>query len=150
MSAGETAAASRSIAELVAALYASISGPAGAARDWALNESLFLPGAMIAVVRRSADGSVEVETLTTAEYQRTRDPFLVTHGFFERETRRHEAIHGALAHVVSEYESRWREDEAPFETGRNLLQLVNGPDGWRVAAISWESGIAVRMMRDGA
>lgn len=126
----------------MAALYASISGPAGAPRDWALNDALFLPGAAIAVVRRREDAPVEVESLTPADYRRSREPFLLAHGFFERESGRRVEQRGALAHVVSEYESRWRPDEEPFETGTNLLQLVETPAGWRILAIAWTAGVA--------
>lgn len=132
----------RSIDELMTALYASISGPAGAPRDWALNDSLYMPNAAVAVVRRRDGGPADVEMLTVADYRRTREPFLLQNGFFESETGRQVALHGPLAHVVSEYESRWRPDEAPFETGTNLLQLVETPGGWRVLAISWIAGVA--------
>lgn len=132
----------RTIDDVIRALYTSISGPAGAARDWALNDSLYLPNAAIAVVRHRTEGPPDVELLTPAEYRRTREPFLLAHGFFETERSRQVTVHGPFAHVVSEYESRWRPDEEPFETGANVLQLVETPAGWRILAVAWTAGVA--------
>ena len=134
----------RTIDELMAALYSSISGPAGAPRDWALNDSLYLPNAAIAVVRPggTATGGMAVEILSSADYRRTREPFLLQHGFFERERARQVTVHGPFAHVVSEYESRWHPDDEPFETGTNVLQLVETGSGWRILAVAWIAGVA--------
>jgi hypothetical protein len=134
--------APRTIDDVIRVLYTSISGPAGAARDWVLNDSIYLPNAAIAVVRHRPDGPPDVELLTPSEYRRTREPFLLEHGFYESERSRQVTVHGAFAHVVSEYESRWRPDEEPFETGANVLQLVETPAGWRILAIAWTAGVA--------
>ena len=134
----------RAIDDLMAALYSSISGPAGAPRDWALHDSLYMPNAAIAVVRPDGTGAgaAAVEMLSPGEYRRTREPFLLRHGFFESERARQVTLHGPFAHVVSEYESRWRPDDEPFETGTNVLQLVETGSGWRVLAVAWIAGVA--------
>ena len=76
---------SNETAEVARALYACISGPAGAPRNWELHDSLFAPGGHSYVLHRTADGNREAEVLTPAQYRSTRQPYFNTNDFYEVE-----------------------------------------------------------------
>ena len=48
-------------------LYESISGPAGAPRDWARNDALYAPGARLMIAHRDPDGVIDRKLLLTGE-----------------------------------------------------------------------------------
>ena len=125
---------------IIAALYGSISGPAGQKRDWARFRSLFIPGARLIVARPPRpEGPVPPVVMTPDEYI-TRSGAALEAGFFEREISRISETFGGVTHRFSTYESRRSADDAtPFARGINSIQLLNDGRRWWVVTVFWDS-----------
>jgi hypothetical protein len=122
-----------SVDALVKALYDSISGGAGQARNWDRVRSLFGPKARLIMVtpKRSL-------VMTPEEYVERAGPNMEKNGFFERQIHARTEEFGDVAHVFSTYESRHlAEDEKPFARGVNSIQLIREKDRWWVTSIAW-------------
>lgn len=126
-----------SIAKLVNALYAVISGPAGA-RDWQRFHSLYHPSATMAAATVSGDGKPALHLSTPADYVRLNGPYFLEHSFYERELYRTVHLYGSVAQVFSTYESRIEGETKP-ERGINALQLVSDGRRWWILSITWQS-----------
>jgi hypothetical protein len=118
-------------------VYAVISGPAGAPRDWKRHASLFVRGARLIIVHPQSVGRVRIESLTPTQYRRSRETFLVGNGFVERETARTTELRGQIAHVFSEFEGHTTAKPRRSVHGWNSIQLVRTRDGWRVVTLLW-------------
>jgi len=130
----------RSADAIVAALYASISGPAGQPRAWDRFRGLFLPEArlIVARARRDSIGNVRPLVLTIERYIETSGA-LEEKGFFEREIAHVSETFGAVTHRFSTYDSRGRADDpAPFARGINSIQLLNDGRRWWVVTVFWD------------
>jgi hypothetical protein len=123
---------------LMRALYDTISGPAGAPRDWSRLFALYAPHARLVPVRATADGDVTVESLDVAAYVESRAPFFAAHAFHELELERTVTRYGALAHVWSTYEARATPDGPPLFRGANSLQLLRQGGRWWVLSVAWQ------------
>jgi hypothetical protein len=126
--------------DVARALYACISGPAGAPRNWELHDSLFAPGGHSYVLHRTADGHRQAEVLTPAQYRSTRQPYFDSNDFYEVETAHQVTIRGDIAHAFSEYESRRTPEGPAFDGGVNGIMFVRIAGLWRVTSIAWEAG----------
>ena len=125
---------------IIAALYGSISGPAGQKRDWVRFRSLFIPDARLIVARgRRPDGQIAPPLVMTVE-QYIAGAGALENGFFEREISRISETFGGVTHRFSTYESRSRADEPqPFARGINSIQLLNDGRRWWVVTVFWDS-----------
>ena len=125
---------------IIAALYASISGPAGQKRDWERFRALFIPDARLIVARaRRADGQAVPPRVMTPE-QYIAGSAALENGFFEREISRVSETFGGVTHRFSTYESRRRaEDPTPFARGINSIQLLNDGQRWWIVTVFWDS-----------
>jgi hypothetical protein len=133
---------------LTRSLYAAISGPAGAPRNWAVQDAHFAPGACSYVLHRKDDGTFEAEILTQAQYRETRQPYFDANDFHEVEVGHHAEVRRNTAIIFSDYESRRTPDGPPFDRGTNTLMLVRLAGEWRITSISWEAGpIATALWR---
>jgi len=130
------------------ALYAAISGPAGAPRNWAMHDSLFAPGACSWVLHRKADGTFEPEVLTNAQYRATRQPYFDANDFYEVEVAHHAEVRGNAAVAFSDYESRRTPDGPAFDRGTNTIMMIRIGGAWRITSISWEAGPIARSLRE--
>lgn len=129
-----------SVDAITAALYDVISGPAGQPRDWDRFRSLFLPGARLVAVGRRPDGTTAHRTMTPDDYVQLSGPTLEQRGFFEREIGRTTDQFGAVTHIFSAYDSRWKADDPePFARGINSIQLLNDGTRWWVVTVFWDS-----------
>lgn len=142
--ADSSAAVDPALSATLDALYATISGPAGAARNWGRFRTLFVPDARLIPVTHQ-DG-VAAPALTVDEYIEQANAFFAENGFFEREIDRQVQRFDAMAHVFSTYASfRSADADEPFDRGINSIQLLHGEDGrWRIVTIFWESETADR------
>lgn len=123
---------------LLAALYDSISGPAGKPRDWQRFRSLFYPGAQLASVQRTKPGGPPgVAPITPDDYAAWGEEFFKTRGFFEKETHRQVAGYGDLVNVLSAFETRETPESAPVARGINNVQLIFDGQRWWVLHIAW-------------
>ena len=127
-----------SIDAICKALYASISGPAGQARDWNRVRSLFHRHHKMLPIVRGRSG-MQVVALTVDDYVQRSGPMLERDGFFEQEQARQVLQFGDLVHVWSTYAGRRAlADAEPFLRGINSIQLVREVGRWWVLQIAWE------------
>lgn len=131
---------SQETSQVAAALYACISGVAGAPRDWKRHDSLFAPGGCSYVLHRMPDGTRQAEVLTPAQYRASRQPYFDANDFYEVETAHHVTVRGDIAQAFSEYESRRTPDGPAFDRGVNAIMFVRIGGQWRVTSIAWEAG----------
>ena len=129
-----------SVDTVVAAMFAAISGPAGAKRDWSRFRSLFAPGARLMVAFPGKEGRREVKILSPDEYVSS----AIKHGwfgegFFETETGHVTERYGNIAHPLRQLcglpGGGRRRAPGP---GPTSTQLVNEDDGWRVLSFLWQ------------
>src|SRR3954469_18301757 len=131
-----------SIDAIIKAAYEVISGPAGQARDWDRERSLFWPGARLIPTSRgagSAAAELAPQLLDVDGYIDRSASFLEQTGFYEQEVARRTEHFGSIAHVWSTYESRHTlEDAQPFMRGINSIQLFFDGRRWWIVSIYWQ------------
>jgi hypothetical protein len=124
---------------IVTALYESISGPAGAPRDWPRLRSLLVPDARLMPTGRREGAGVR-RVWSVEEYIAAAGPGLERNGFFEREIGQRTDRFGNIAHRFSAYDSRRAaSDSLPFARGINSIQLWYDGARWWILTIFWES-----------
>ena len=121
---------------IVAALYDSISGPAGD-RDWDRFRSLFIPEAQLIAAHKSKDGVLKCKVMTVQGYVDGAGNYFKEHAFYEREISRKLETFGNITHIFSTYESREAADGKPFERGINSIQLFNDGSRWWIVDVYW-------------
>jgi len=128
------------IETLVRAMYACISGPAGAPRDWARFRYLQRPDALSLRTVIDADGRPRAEVFNVESYIRNVEPFFAENSFFEIEIDSRIDRFGQVAHVWSRYEAR-PAPESPvlLKRGANSIQLFNDGARWWVVSTIWDS-----------
>ena len=126
---------------IITALYASISGPAGEARDWDRFRSLFAPGARLIPLARPANAPPVPRVLSPDDYVQRSGEFLTRYGFTEREIARRVDRFGGIAQVFSTYEGRFQAPDAPSTPPRgiNSIQLAFDGTRWWVVTVFWDS-----------
>ena len=124
---------------IVTALYASISGPVGAPRQWERLLSLFHPEGRLIPAACAAEGRCMARASTPEEYRTAADVFMVYEGFREREVARRTTRFGNVAQVWSTYEAFRRSAQAPFIRGVNAITLTwDGRRWWIISVASDE------------
>jgi len=121
---------------IVAALYDSISGPAGE-RDWERFRSLFIPEAQLIASISNKDGALTYKSMTVQGYIDGAGKYFKEHGFYEREISRKLESFGSVTHIFSTYESRETADGRPFERGINSIQLFADGSRWWIVDVYW-------------
>lgn len=128
----------QNIDNLMVALYASISGEKGEARDWDRFRNLMLPGSRLIPTAGGENGVNTYQIMTPEDFIENTDPYFVENGFFEYEINREEHHYGRIVHVMSTYGSkRSKADAEPFNRGINSIQLFNDGERWWVVTIYW-------------
>jgi hypothetical protein len=122
---------------IIQAVYSVISGPAGA-RDWPRLRSLMAPGAIFAVTRAGADGTLKTRVLSVEDYISASSKSLASEAFYEHGVVGQIWRYAHIATVMSPYESRHAQAQAPFQRGINSFQLAGDGMQWRIISISWE------------
>ena len=131
----------RTIESILAALYNTLSGPAGQPRDWQRFRSLFLPDARL-IPTRPTPGTPHTDAilLTPDGYVARASRTMATQGFFEHPVHTQVEQFGAIAHVWSTYESRRiATDPTPFARGINSIQLLKDGDRYWIVEILWDA-----------
>ena len=125
---------------VITAMYAMISGPAGA-RDWSRQEELFLPEARQTRTGIDAEGRPWIKIMTLEEYRQDTAPFFAKNAFYEVEISRRLEVFGNIAHAWSAYEARTAPDDGiPERRGINSIQLFRDADGrWRIYSMIWDN-----------
>ena len=128
-----------SIEHILAALYGSISGPAGQARDWERLRAICVPDARLIPVRPTGN-TADVTMLSVDDYIARSSARMQTSGFFEHSTHNVVEQFGDIVHVFSTYESRRAADDAkPYARGINSIQLLKDGDRYWVVNIYWDA-----------
>jgi hypothetical protein len=129
-----------SIESILAAVYASISGPKGKARDWNRFRSLFVPGARLIPTFKRPRGDFSSRVLTPEEFIASSGKFMEEQGFIEHSIANHVETYANIAQVFSVYEGRHdTADPKPFVRGINSIQLMNDGKRWWVVTIFWQA-----------
>jgi hypothetical protein len=129
-----------SIDAILAALYEVISGPAGAARDWARFRALFLSGARLIPTAREAEGRLSAHVLDVDGFINRVTEIFATQSFYERAVANRVEQFGQIAQVFSTYEARRDPaDTEPFVRGINSIQLMHDGRRWWVVTIFWQA-----------
>lgn len=129
-----------SVDAILAALYDTISGPAGGARDWTRLRSLFAPTARLMAVGPAPDGGYGARSMAVEDYIARVSPVFAKTGFYEKEAARATDAFGQIVHVFSTYESRHAPGDAkPFQRGINSIQLFNDGKRWWIVNLVWRA-----------
>lgn len=140
---GQTTQIDKDIASvdgIITALYASISGEKGEARNWEQFKKLFVADAKLIPTRKGQDGKVGLRPMTPQQYIDNANDWLINNGFHEEEIFRVTDTFGNIIHVFSTYDSRHGvNDEKPYSRGINSIQLLNDGERYWVVNIYWMS-----------
>ena len=132
----------QTIDSLIAALYETISGPAGP-RDWQRERGLFAKGAILlpaGPIPGTGAARSPAEILDVEGYIASRAPYFASNDLYEAEIARQTFRFGNTAHVLSAYAVRRRPDDAkPAWRGVNSIQLLHDGARWRIASIVWDN-----------
>lgn len=125
---------------ILAAVYDSISGAKGKARNWDRFRSLFIPGARLIPAFKRPTGEFVTRVLTPEEFIAGSGKFMEEQGFFEHGIANHVETFANIAHAFSVYEGRHDTTDAkPFVRGINSIQLMNDGKRWWVVTIFWQA-----------
>lgn len=128
------------IGRLIRAVYACISGPAGAPRDWARFRYLQHPRALSLRTVVEADGSTRAAVFDVDSYIADVEPFFAANDFHEVETEQRVERFGQIAHVWSKYEARPTADSSTvLKRGANSIQLCHEQGRWWVVSTVWDN-----------
>ncbi|HSN70506.1 MAG TPA: hypothetical protein VLT59_03315 [Steroidobacteraceae bacterium] len=124
--------------DVIAAMYASISGPPGG-QDWTLSRRLFHPRAQLVRTGVDAAGAPKALVFALDEYQRNATDLLRDVSFHEVEIARRSIRFGNVAQVFSAYEAR----SAPrggtlLKRGMNLIHLYDDGTRWWIMQMIWD------------
>lgn len=130
----------RRIETLLPTLYACISGPAGAPRDWPRFRYLHRPDARSLRTVVHPDGRIEARSFGIEDYIADVTPFFAANDFVEVEVDRRIERFGQIAHVWSVYEARPSLDSPiRLKRGANSLQLFHDGARWWVVSTIWDN-----------
>ena len=130
---------SRSVDAIVAALYRTISGPAGMERDWDRFRALFHPEAHLMRTVKHAEGELELSVMSVEEFIQFAAPHFNSNPFYEREVFRKLDQFGQVAQVFSTFNSSSDpEGRASTGAGINSIQLWCDEERWWVLNMVWD------------
>lgn len=128
------------IRDVITAMYAMVSGPAGP-RDWAAQEAVFHPDARQMRTGLDEAGKPWVKIMSIRDYRENTKAFFATNDFFEVELFCDIQIFGNMAHAWSGYEARSSlTDDIPERRGINSIQLYKDETGrWQIMSMIWDN-----------
>jgi hypothetical protein len=128
------------IGEVLARMYAMISGPAGP-RDWAARAEVFHPDARQIRTGVDREGRPWMKIMGLDDYRADTEPFFAANPFYEVETARRVRVFGNIAEAWSVYEARRAPEAAQLDRrGVNAIQLFKGDDRrWRIVSMIWDN-----------
>jgi hypothetical protein len=120
---------------IIKAYYEVGCGPAGQARQWARDRTLYIQGVRLAVTIDDASGKPVVLQLTHQEFVDLADPDMVKNGFYEHEIHRITRRYGNWASLVSTSEARQTPDGPVTHRALDNVELFwDGKRWWIVYA----------------
>ena len=128
-----------SVEAIIAALYDTISGPAGTERDWERLQNLFYPGGRLLRTVVTPDGGISLAAMDVRAFAGFAAPFFRTNAFYEREVFHRVDRFGQMAQVFSTYEASSAPDgTGPLGRGINSIQLWSDGKRWWVMSMLWD------------
>jgi hypothetical protein len=130
---------SASIDNILAALYETISGPAGVERDWDRFRDLFYPGTRLLRTMAEPNAEYKMAAMEVESFIELAQPFFKTQSFYEREIWRRLDRFGQMAQVFSAYAaSAQPEGGSDLGRGINSIQLWSDGRRWWVMSMLWD------------
>lgn len=126
------------LSAMVRQVYACISGPAGAPRDWAGFRALHHPRALSLRTVVHPDGRVEQLLFSVDEYIANVTPRFATQDFYEIEIAQRIERFGQVAHIWSQYEARSEPAGALIKRGANSIQAAHDGARWWIVSTIWD------------
>lgn len=123
---------------IMKAYYEVISGPAGQARQWARDRTLYIPEIRFVPMSEDKSGKPRARIVNHQQFVDASDSLLVKDGFYESEIHRVTERFGNIAHVFSTYESRQKADGPVIVRGINSLELFWDGKRWWIASAIWD------------
>jgi hypothetical protein len=122
-------------------LYEVISFEEGGAPDWMGMRTLFAPAARITRVTPEGVDALDVPGFEAMFSELMESGAVLS--FFEQETARRVEMFGAVAHVLSAYETKRSPHAlAAFGRGINSIQLMWADSRWLVISLLWDEGLS--------
>lgn len=129
-----------SVQSVICGLYQSISGRAGAPRDWPRLRSLLFPGARLVRTFTDDAGRPQALIMDIDAYVGNTRQFFRENDFFEVQVACKVDRFGNIAQAFSTYEARRFPDEtAPLKRGINSIQLFFDGRRWWILSILWDN-----------
>jgi hypothetical protein len=122
---------------LIAAYYDVISGPAGKARQWSRDRTLYIPDIRFVSMSLGKDAKPVARTMSHQQFVDASDKGLQA-GFYEQEVHRTTERFGNIAHVFSTYESRVKADGPVIARGINSIEAFFDGKRWWIASAIWD------------
>lgn len=120
---------------IMAAWYDVVSGPAGEARDWARDSTLYAEGLTFTILDQEKD-RVTARSIDHAQYVEGSGGFTEA-GFFEWEIHRVVNRFGPMAQVFSTYAWSTTGRDAPEGRGINAIQMYHDGQRWWITDATW-------------
>lgn len=127
-----------SIDGVMSALYQVLSGPAGHAREWGRDATLYLGDCRFIWWETDDAGKAHMVNVDHQGAVDRLDAEMVEKGYFVREIHRVSQIWGNMAQIFSTYEARETPDGAVTGRGVNSLQLVNDGKRWWIMSLTFD------------
>ena len=126
-----------SVDAIINAVYETLSGPIGQARNWDRSRSLFHPSAKLTHTQwREGGKEAVIFPMTHEEHISAVNGYSVERGFFEEEIGRDVISYGTVTHVFSTYSYR-SEDESMEGRGINSFQLFYDGTRYWITSVIW-------------
>jgi hypothetical protein len=123
---------------IMKAFYEVISGPAGQARQWSRDRTLYIPDIRFVAMSEGKKGQPVAQIASHQQFVDYVDPLLVKDGFYEAEIHRVTQRFGNIAHIFSTYESRQKENGPVIARGINSIELFYDGKRWWIASNIWD------------
>jgi hypothetical protein len=127
-----------SVDGIMKAFYEVISGPAGQARQWSRDRTLYIADIRFVSMSEDKAGHPKANVVSHQQYVDGSDAILLKEGFYENEIHRVTEKFGNIAHVFSTYESRLKADGPVIARGINSIELFYDGKRWWVASAIWD------------
>lgn len=123
---------------IMKAFYDVISGPAGQAREWSRDRTLYISGVRFVSMNESPTGEPVARVVDHQQFVDASDNELVSKGFYEWEIHRETKRFGNISHIFSTYESRLTKDGPVIARGVNSIELFWDGKRWWIASAIWD------------
>jgi hypothetical protein len=127
-----------SIDGMIKAYYGVITGPAGRAREWSRDRTLYISDLRFVAMGVDRQGKPVARIQSHQQYVDGSNDAMVEKGFDEREIHRVTQRFGNIAHVFSTYETREKPDGPLMGRGINSIELFWDGKRWWIASAIWD------------